>query len=245
MKAQPKSRQLLSRYAWLIKFPLVLVTTLAVKLKNRSLRTTQGYLKHQQEIYGKSLFTDKTDKFNRVRERIAQLAVASGRKRALDVATGAGWQALALKEAGFSEVVGVDVVSQRIAFCRQVHRESGVEFQVMDGSNLTYPDNHFDCSVVSAALHDMPSPVKKRVLAELARVTKNRVIIFEPRTFENSILGFLYATIGEWLDESLHFRQFVREDLGRILPEQGLEVIHQEAAWHGVMHLTVCQPKAN
>ena len=102
MKAQPKSRQLLSRYAWLIKFPLVLVTTLAVKLKNRSLRTTQGYLKHQQEIYGKSLFTDKTDKFNRVRERIAQLAVASGRKRALDVATGAGWQALALKEAGFS-----------------------------------------------------------------------------------------------------------------------------------------------
>jgi 2-polyprenyl-3-methyl-5-hydroxy-6-metoxy-1,4-benzoquinol methylase len=239
------NREKVRRYAWIIKFPIVLVTTVIVKLRNRSWRSDQEYLKHQQAIYGRKLFTDKSDKFTRVRERIAQLALESGKTRALDVATGAGWQALALKNAGFSQVVGVDVVSQRIAFCRQVHQEKGIKFQVMDGSNLKYPDNYFDCSVVSAALHDMPSPVKKRVLSELARVTKNRVIIFEPRTFQNPILGFLYGTIGEWLDESLHFREFVGEDLGRVLPEQGLEVIHQEPAWHGMMHLTVCQPKSH
>ena len=245
MNGQLKARQLLLRYAWVIKFPLVLVTTVMVKLRNRSWRSPQDYLKHQQAIYGRKLFTDSSDKFTRVRERIAQLALEAGNARALDVATGAGWQALALKNAGFSQVVGIDVVSARIAFCKQVHRGKGVKFQVMDGSNLKYPDNYFDCSVVSAALHDMPSPVKRQVLAELARVTKSRVIIFEPRTFQNPILGFLYGTIGEWLDESLHFRQFVQEDLGRVLPEQGLEVIYQEPAWHGMMALTVCRPKAD
>lgn len=243
MRTREKAKQLVLRYAWIIKFPLVLVTTVVVKLKNRSWRTDQDYLKHQHAIYGRELLTDKSDKFTRVRERIAQLALEAGSTRALDVATGAGWQALALKRSGFSQVVGVDVVSARIAFCQKIHKETGVTFQVMDGANLKYPDNYFDCSVVSAALHDMPSPVKKQVLAELARVTKNRVIIFEPRTFQNPILGFLYATVGEWLDESLHFRQFVQEDLGRVLSEQGLEVIHKEPAWHGMMSLTVCQPK--
>lgn len=212
-----------------------------LKLKNRNLNTEETYAVHQRQFFQTELTKIQSDKFSRIRRRVAGCAFGEGYERALDVATGRGFQARALKEAGIPQVTAVDLVPERIARSRELFPD-GIEFRVMDATQLEYPDKHFDCTTVSAALHDMPTSVKRKTLAEIARVTKHRVVIFEPRTFRSPLLSFFYGTLGSLFDESLNFRDYVRDDLAQVLEECGLEMLEDENVWWGVMKITVCRP---
>ena len=111
----------------------------------------------------------------------------------------------------------------------------------MDASRLSFPDKMFDCTTVCAVLHDMPRAIRKEAISEIARVTKSRIVIFEPRNFRSALSASVYGVLGELLDESLHFRQFAKDDLIELITEIGLEVLTQETAWYNVMQIVVCK----
>jgi|GEM_PF-4791066 len=226
------------RFGWIIKFPAVLATTLWLKFKYRGSDSEQ-YVDHLNEVYSSPLLTDNSDKFDAERRRISTSAMQAGTDRVLDVATGAGWQALDLKRAGFHEVVAIDLVPERIEFCRRLHQDSGIDFRVMDATRLEFPDDYFDAVVVSAALHDLPPSVKDKAITELARVCRGRLVLFEPRTFRNPIAGRLAGFIGELVDESLYMGDYMRRDISEVLQQAGLRIYAREVAWHGVMEITV------
>jgi ubiquinone/menaquinone biosynthesis C-methylase UbiE len=145
----------------------------------------------------------------------------------LDIATGCGFQAKALRDAGAHEVVGIDVVPERVNEARQLFGCDGISFMEMDAANLAFSSNYFDATVISCALHDMPARIRRSVIAEMVRVTKpqGNVVIFEPRTFKSRPIGFVLGLVGEMLDESISIKEFVMEDLNPVLEELGLEIV--------------------
>jgi SAM-dependent methyltransferase len=209
-------------------------------MKHRHRALGVDYLDHQQEFFGGQPALEHThDKFCALRRRVAEYARNGGQTSALDVATGYGFQARALLDRGFEQVVAVDVVPERIEHGRRLFPR-GIDFRVMDATNLEFPDASFDCATVSAALHDMPPAVKRRTLAELARVVRRTVVLLEPRTFRNPAMAAFYGTLGSWLDESLYFHEYVRDDLAGAVAEHGLRVVRSETVWYGFLDLTVC-----
>lgn len=226
---------------WALKFPVVLTYTVALKLKNRHMNNAENYLVHQKDFFRSGFLQDKSDKFASVRRKISEYALLGGKCRALDIATGQGDQAISLKDAGFLHTYAIDVVPERVDYCRRIHCGSGIEFRHMDASALDFEDDYFDSVVVSAALHDMPVSVRRKVISEMARVAKGYVVIFEPRTFRNRIAAFLYGHFGSFVDESLNFRDYVSEDLDSVLVDSGLKVVSEEHIWMGMMSIKVCQ----
>ena len=197
------------------------------------------YVLYQREFFRHHVLRDGSDKFYSEREKLAKYAFETGGIRALDVGTGHGFQAVALKKVGFKEVVGIDLVSERIEYCKKIHKNSGVRFKTMDAANLNFPDKHFDSTAVSAVLHDIPLKTRVKAISEIVRVTKNTVVIFEPKTFRNLMMKYIYGYLGEFFDESVNFHEYVGQDLDQILNSYGVKVIRKESAWHGVLTITV------
>ncbi len=226
---------------WALKFPAVLTYTVALKIKNRHMNKEENYLYHQKDFFQSGFLQDKSDKFASVRKKISGYALLGGNCRVLDIATGQGDQAICLKDSGFLQTYAIDVVPERIDHCRRIHEGSGVIFRHMDAAALDFEDGYFDSVVVSAALHDMPLSVRRRVISEMARVAKGYVVIFEPRTFRNGVVAFLYGHFGAFVDESLNFRDYVSDDLDSVLEQSGLRVVGEENIWMGLMSIKVCQ----
>ena len=231
------------KFGWIYRFPLIWVRTVYLKIKNRSLCSEEGYTRHQIEFFSSKYIGYQTDKFYAVRKRISEYALSNGNRectKALDVGTGIGFQAAALKNIGIVDVYGIDLVPARIEQAERKHQNTGIKFRVMDSTNLSFPDKYFDFATVSASQHDMPYKVRRKSNSELARVTKDRIVIFEPRTFNNRIISFIYGIIGEILDESQSLKVYVKDDIATILKDNNLEIIKDENTWWQIMNIKVC-----
>ena len=90
--------------------------------------------------------------------------VAPGR-RVLDVATGPGVAAAAMRSRG-AVVVGVDVSPGMIALAQRIQPD--IEFQVSDAAALSFREASFDAVVCNFAIGHFPEP--EVALAECARV---------------------------------------------------------------------------
>ncbi len=237
MSRDKKKKRSFNKYGWMVKFPAVLAKTIQLKVKNRSC----DYLSHQNEVYSNELFTDDSDKFHSVRENISSYAKMGGNESVIEIGTGAGWQARSLADKGFSKVVAIDAVPERIEYCKRLHNNENIEFMTMDAASLEFESDSFDTAVVSAMLHDLPPEIKEKALSEAIRVAKNKLVIFEPRTFRNGLFGSVYGALGELLDESLHFREFAKSSLNDSLKRKGAKILYDESAWFGMMKITVCK----
>lgn len=226
---------------WLITYPLNFGLSLYLKIKYR-MKGRKDYAAHQKEFFAMTFRGDRNDTFWSVRTKVAQYAVGTGETRALDVGTGHRFQAVALKRAGIEHVVGIDLVDERIKQSREQFGDLGIEFIAMDCTELGFPKKSFDCITVSAVLHDLPDDVRQRAIAEMARVCRGRIVIYEPRTFRHRFLIAAYGFLGELLDESIYFYDFVRNDLDASLLKAGLRVVLDENVLGGTMNIKVCEP---
>ena len=112
----------------------------------------------------------------RWRERAVELARIEPGSRALDVATGTGDLAVALREAG-AEVVGCDFSEQMLEHARR--KEPSVQFEWADALALPYDDDSFDAATVGFGARNFSD--LSRGLAEMARVVRpgGRVVVLE------------------------------------------------------------------
>lgn len=108
-------------------------------------------------------------------EKMLEMAEISAGQRVLDVAAGAGEQSISIAkkvgETGY--VLATDISSNILAYAKEMAQEAGlnnIETQVMDGENLTIPDESFDAVISRVGLIYFPD--QQRALKEMRRVLK-------------------------------------------------------------------------
>ena len=104
--------------------------------------------------------------------------------RVLEVGSGLGFDAIALARivGSTGRVVAVDSSQTMLAAARSCTKSLGlcIDFVQGDAGHLDLADESFDCARVDRTLQHIPDP--KKVLAEMARVTKSggRIVAYEP-----------------------------------------------------------------
>jgi len=133
----------------------------------------------------------------RWRERAADLAAVGPGKRALDVATGTGDLAIALRGRG-AEVVGVDFSEAMLELGRQ--KAPDVRFETGNALDLAYADGEFDAATVGFGARNFSD--LDRGLEEMARVTKpgGRVVVLEITTPQRAPLSWFFRL---WFDRAV------------------------------------------
>jgi demethylmenaquinone methyltransferase/2-methoxy-6-polyprenyl-1,4-benzoquinol methylase len=128
----------------------------------------------------------------RWRERAVDMSGSPA--RALDVATGTGDLAIALRERG-ANVVGVDFAEKMLAIARQ--KAPDIDFRTGNALALEFEDDEFDAATVGFGARNFDD--LDRGIAEMARVVKpgGRVVILEITTPQKPPLSLFFRL---WFD---------------------------------------------
>jgi demethylmenaquinone methyltransferase/2-methoxy-6-polyprenyl-1,4-benzoquinol methylase len=137
---------------------------------------------------------------HRWRERSAELAAVGRGDRALDVATGTGDLALALKRrvGPEGEVVGLDFSEHMLRVARE--KGSDIRWEAGNALDLPFADDDFDAVTVGFGARNFSD--LRRGLAEMARVTRpgGRVVVLEITTPERAPLSWFFRV---WFDQAV------------------------------------------
>jgi demethylmenaquinone methyltransferase/2-methoxy-6-polyprenyl-1,4-benzoquinol methylase len=130
----------------------------------------------------------------RWRERAVELARVGPGSRALDVATGTGDLAVALRTAG-AEVVGCDFSEEMLERARR--KEPSARFEWADALALPYEDDSFDAATVGFGARNFSD--LGRGLGQMARVVRpgGRVVVLEITTPQKPPLSTFFSL---WFD---------------------------------------------
>jgi demethylmenaquinone methyltransferase / 2-methoxy-6-polyprenyl-1,4-benzoquinol methylase len=130
----------------------------------------------------------------RWRERTADLARVGPGARALDVATGTGDLAIALRGRG-ADVVGVDFAEKMLEIARR--KEPSIEFRAGNALALGFADDSFDAATVGFGARNFDD--LDQGLREMARVVRpgGRVVVLEITTPQRPPLSWFFRL---WFD---------------------------------------------
>src|SRR5208282_5786229 len=90
-----------------------------------------------------------------------------------------------------------------------------------DITEIPYEEGEFDLSLIYSSLHHIPIHAEK-VLGELARVTRGRILILEGVVPESGLLRRALLTWYSLVDGGVHY--YTREELRGVFAKLGLEV---------------------
>ena len=130
----------------------------------------------------------------RWRERAVDLAAVRPGAKALDVATGTGDLAIALRDRG-AEVVGVDFAEKMLEIARK--KAPDIDFRAGNALALEFEDDEFDAATVGFGARNFDD--LDRGLAEMARVVKpgGHVVVLEITTPQRPPLSWFFRM---WFD---------------------------------------------
>ena len=132
---------------------------------------------------------------HRWRGRAVDLAAVGPGSRALDVATGTGDLAIALRARG-AEVVGMDFSERMLELARA--KAPDIRFEAGNALALPYADGEFDAVTVGFGARNFSD--LGQGLAEMARVTRpgGRVVVLEITTPQKPPLSWFFKL---WFDQ--------------------------------------------
>ena len=145
--------------------------------------------------------------------------------RALEVATGPGYVAMALA-AVCREVVGLDLTPAPIAIAgrnRQERNIKNVRFQVGDAEHLPFGDGEFDIVVCRFAFHHFEDPSK--ILGEMCRVCRpgGTVVVEDLFSSEDAERAAYYNRFENLRDHS-HTRALALSELTGLMGRARVEI---------------------
>ena len=191
-------------------------------------------------VYG--LFYNKQK--NRYREVLARFLPdwqQQGFASILDVGCGTGALCSALHEAGLS-VTGVDPAEKMLAVAKRQPENQNIRFlQANALSGLPFADKSFDVSIASYVAHGLQKHERAQLYAEMRRVTKGKVILYDYNQNRSAFTSFV-----EWLEHGDYFG-FIQNpkgdiedcatDLEKCFSEVTVVDVDKHAAWY------ICTPK--
>jgi len=136
-------------------------------------------------------------------------------KTVLDVGSGTGAWISALGKHDLLKAVGADFSEKMIRQAKQKHPE--IEFFHQHGENLTaFADNSFDIVTATFVLHGMKKEKRAKVLNEMKRIARSRVIIHDFYNNTHPVVQLL-----EFLERSdyRYFQKHFREEIKTFFPE--------------------------
>ncbi|MBF7096788.1 class I SAM-dependent methyltransferase [Alkalibacter mobilis] len=119
----------------------------------------------------------------------------------VDVGCGTGALCSVLNEKGIS-VTGIDPAERMLEIARNKLENQDIVFinaNVLEA--LPFQDKAFDISIASYVAHGLKDEERKKMYAEMSRVTKYKVIIYDYNQNRN-----LLTTIIEWLERGDYFK---------------------------------------
>jgi len=154
----------------------------------------------------------------------------------IDVGCGSGDVARALaalcERTGCAvQIVAVDRHGQILGLARsRTPVATGIDFVHADGLTLPFRDDSFDVAMMSLALHHFEGEARARMLRELARVARRRVIINDLERCWPNYLGARLLALTLWMTNPLArhdgpvsvLRSFTASELRRELSLAGL-----------------------
>jgi len=132
-------------------------------------------------------------------------------KKVLDVGSAQGWYIKYLKDLGFK--VTASDIEKTLAF-------ADVPFVQTVGAELPFADNSFDTVLAINIIEHVED--EKKILAELHRVTKRRLLLSVPNS-EDDLLQKYNLTFRHQTDRS-HYRSYSCEEIKKKVEATGLEV---------------------
>lgn len=129
----------------------------------------------------------------------------------LDIACGTGFGTDILAAHTSGKAIGGDISAEAIAECKQHWKKPNIEFRVLDGTALDFPNAYFDAIVSFETIEHTTS--YRKMLAEFARVLKpsGKLILSTPNaaiTSPDGVIGNPY-----------HTQEFRLEELKQLLKE--------------------------
>jgi ubiquinone/menaquinone biosynthesis C-methylase UbiE len=127
----------------------------------------------------------------------------------LDIACGTGFGTDIIASKTRGKVIGGDIAAEAIDECRKHWQKSNLEFNVLDGTRLDFPDQYFDKIVSFETIEH--TGLYQAMVAEFARVLKpgGQLILSTPNREVSSPDGIIL--------NPFHVQEFTFEELKHIL----------------------------
>jgi SAM-dependent methyltransferase len=168
-------------------------------------------------------------------------------ERILDVGTGTGKLLAPMASAG-AQVVAVDaspaMLQQAAAKAGSAAPAGRVGLAVMDGHRLGFADRSFDAVLSSRVLMHVVDP--DRFVAELCRVSRDRVVLDFPPLSSSNALRPLLLPLKRLVDPQTHpFRVYPVRRIVRAFRREGFEVrqVHRALALPHFVHRRLGRPQ--
>ncbi|MHB8261936.1 MAG: class I SAM-dependent methyltransferase [Bacteroidia bacterium] len=140
------------------------------------------------------------------------LQYINSNSKIVDIACGNGFGSYMLSQNTNELVFGGDISSETIDYCsKQYTSEKNLQFKIIDGTNMPFEDNHFDC-ITSFETIEHTSKYKE-MIQEFYRTLKNGgvAILSTPNRIVSSPTGIVL--------NPFHTQEFTYEELLLILKE--------------------------
>lgn len=129
------------------------------------------------------------------KRRLVLEALDDSPEKILDCATGTGDIAIAMKnQSPMSMVTGIDFSANMLAVAQK--KTSSIDWSEQDILNLKFADKSFDVTTISYGIRNVEDTNK--ALTEMARVTKDKILILEFGQPQNPVFKFLYFAIMQY-----------------------------------------------
>jgi ubiquinone/menaquinone biosynthesis C-methylase UbiE len=166
------------------------------------------------------------------------VAYLAGARAALDVGTGGGRTAAALRDSGVADVWGIDPSPYMLQHAAADHPD--VRFVQGLAEKTGFPDERFDAIAVCFVFHEIPVRVLGRCLEELRRILKpgGRLAICEPSSaqlkgsfwsqlFRHGVARAYFHLLARIVHEPF-VRAWHRADVAGALARAGLELVSDD-----------------
>lgn len=210
------------------------------------MRSNHTYQRYVLKYYNRFAHLYDLGEFIRrgTRDKAVDMSGWRDGERVLDLCTGTGGLGLRFASRG-AEVVGVDLARGMLKRASAKANGSRSHWLEMDATYLGFPDNAFDVSVLSLALHHMPEPVQINVLGELRRVTRRKVVLIEPEVPVKPNWMPAWSFVANIIDESEFMSEWMRQDFADTCRKAGLKVELIESSTFWIHRIILCDPGAS
>lgn len=175
------------------------------------------------------------------RERFMGFAGLIEGQKVLDVCCGTGGltSLLANRVGDGGVMIGVDLSPGMIKIAERKTRHSGVSFQAANSEHLPFPEDMFDSSFISLALHEMPETARRNTLKEIYRILKDggSLFVLDYGLPRGAFAWLVMRAFVAVFEDEYAYRMLTNGSLAMEIQEAGLAIQKQEAAHGGMFQM--------